>query len=60
MQYEIAHLTCNIWKFCRPTVSALLHNMSTLGIRLKRMAELPPHELQPNKLQPHNLLPDEQ
>lgn len=55
MQYEIARLTCNIWKFCRPTVSALLHNMSTLGIRLKRMAELPPH-----KLPPHKLLPDEQ
>ena len=42
MQYEIARLTCNIWKFCRPTVSALLHNMSTLGI-------LPPHKLLPDE-----------
>lgn len=49
MQYEIARLTCNIWKFCRPTVSALLHNMSTLGIRLKRVAELPPHKLLPDE-----------
>ncbi len=49
MQYEIARLTCNIWKFCRPTASALLHNMSTLGIRLKRMAELPPHKLLPDE-----------
>lgn len=48
MQYEIARLTCNIWKFCRPTASALPHNMSTLGIRLKRMAELPPHKLLPD------------
>lgn len=55
MQYEIARLTCNIWKFCRPTASALLHSMSTPDIRLKRMTELPPH-----KLLPHKLLPDEQ
>ena len=55
MQYEIARLTCNIWKFCRPTASALLHNMSTPDIRLKRMTELLPH-----KLLPHKLLPDEQ
>ena len=48
MQYEIARLTCNIWKFCRLTASAL-HNMSTLGIRLKRMAELPPHKLLPDE-----------
>lgn len=60
MQYEIAHLTCNIWKFCRPTASALLHNMSTPDIRLKHMAELPPHKLPPHKLLPHKLLPDEQ
>lgn len=49
MQYEIAHLTCNIWKFCRPTASALLHNMSTPDIRLKHMAELPPHKLPPHE-----------
>ena len=57
MQYEIARLTCNIWKFCRPTASALLHNMSTPDIRLKRMTELPPHKLLPHKLPPHKLLP---
>lgn len=55
MQYEIARLTCNIWKFCRPTASALLHSMSTPDIRLKRMTELLPH-----KLLPDELLPDEQ
>lgn len=38
-----------------PTASALLHNMSTPDIRLKRMTELPPH-----KLLPDELLPDEQ
>ena len=65
MQYEIARLTCNIWKFFRPTASALLHNMSTPDIRLQRMTELPPyklppHKLLPHKLLPHKLLPDEQ
>lgn len=56
MQYEIARLTCNIWKFCRPTASSLLHSMSTPDIRLKRMTELPPHKLPPHKLLPHKLL----
>lgn len=60
MQYEIARLTCNIWKFFRPTASALLHSMSTPDIRLKRMTELPSHKLPPHKLPPHKLLPDEQ
>lgn len=60
MQYEIARLTCNIWKFCRPTASALLHNMSTPDIRLKRMTELLPDKLPPHKLLPDELLPDEQ
>ena len=59
MQYEIARLTCNIWKFCRPTASALLHNMSTPDIRLRRMTELPPHKLPPHKLLPNELLSDE-
>lgn len=48
-----------------PTASALLHNMSTPDIRLKRMTELllhklPPHKLPPYRLPPHKLLPDEQ
>ena len=70
MQYEIARLTCNIWKFCRPTASALLHSMSTPDIRLRRMTELLlhkllpdellSHKLLPHKLLPHKLLPDEQ
>lgn len=38
-----------------PTASALLHNMPTPDIRLKRTTELQPH-----KLLPHKLLPDEQ
>ena len=59
MQYEIARLTCNIWKFFRPTASALLHNMSTPDIRLRRMTELPPHKLPPHKLLPNELLSDE-
>lgn len=49
MQYEIARLTCNIWKFCRPTASALLHNMSMPDIRLKRTTELPPYKLPPDE-----------
>lgn len=60
MQYEIARLTCNIWKFCRPTASSLLHNMSTPDIRLRRMTELPPHKLLPNELLSDELLPDKQ
>ena len=48
-----------------PTASALLHNMSTPDIRLKRMTELLlhkllPHKLLPDELLPNKLLPDEQ